>query len=290
MIIDANVVEQRHVRAAGAHAGKFLAEIFDGFFHARAGLRHRVFAVGNRGHRFGAPVQSAVTVDPTFSPITTRRIFPGPFILKMMIGMRLSMHSEMAVESMTVRPFWITSRYVMRSKHFRAGHFFRVGVVNPVDARGFQDHVRLDFHGAQRGGGVGGKIRVAGARGENHHAAFFEVAHGAPADERLGDLMHFDRAQQARDDALLFERVLQRQAVDDRGQHAHVVARGAVDRQRFLARAAEDISAADDDRHLDAQVVDFLHFAGNAVNGFGVNAESLRTLKGFSGKFQDDAL
>ena len=86
-------------------------------------------------------------------------------------------------------------------------------------------------------------------------------------------------------DALLFERVLQRQAVDDGRQHAHVVAGGAVDRKRFLARAAKDVAAADDDGHLHAQVVHFLHFAGNAVDGFGVNAESLRTLKGFPGKF-----
>ena len=100
---------------------------------------------------------------------------------------------------------------------------------------------------------------------------------------------HVDRAQQARDDALLFERVLQREAVDHRGQHAHVVAGGAVDRKGFLARAAEDISSAHDNGHLNAQVADFLHFAGNAVNGFGVNAEALRTLKGFSGKFQNDA-
>ena len=90
-------------------------------------------------------------------------------------------------------------------------------------------------------------------------------------------------------DALLFERVLQRQAVDDRGQHAHVIAGGAVDGQRFLARAAKNVSAADHDGHLHAQVAHFLHFAGDACDGFGVNAETLRTLKGFSGKFQDDA-
>ena len=86
-------------------------------------------------------------------------------------------------------------------------------------------------------------------------------------------------------DALLFERVLQRQAVDHRGQHAHVIAGRAVDGQRFLARAAEDISAADHDGHLHAEVADFLHLARDAVDGFGVNAETLRTLKRFSGKF-----
>ncbi len=70
-----------------------------------ARLRHRFLAVGNCAHRFELPFYSAVTVEPTFSPITARRMFPGMFILKMMIGIRLSMHSEMAVESMTARPF-----------------------------------------------------------------------------------------------------------------------------------------------------------------------------------------
>jgi hypothetical protein len=174
-------------------------------------------------------------------------------------------------------------------KHFRAGHFFRVGVINPVHARGLQDDVGLDFHGAQGGGGVRRKIRIAGARGENHDAAFFEVTHGPAADEGLGHLRHVNRAQEARDHALLFQSVLQGEAVDHRCQHAHVVAGSAVDGQGFLARAAEDIPSAHNDRHFDAQVAYLFYFAGDAVNGFGVNAKALRTLKGFSGKFQNDA-
>ena len=51
VIIDAHVVEQRDVRAAGAHAGQLPPEILNRFLHARFGLRHGVFAGGNRGHR-----------------------------------------------------------------------------------------------------------------------------------------------------------------------------------------------------------------------------------------------
>ncbi len=176
-------------------------------------------------------LHAAVTVEPTASPITTRRIFPGTFILKMMIGILLSMHSEMAVESITARPFLHHVQIGDALEHLRAGNFFRVGVINAVHARGFQNDLGLDFHGAQRRGRVGGKIGIAGAGGENHDAAFFQVARGAAADERLGHLMHFDGAHQAGVAALLFERVLQRQAVDDRGEHAHVIAGGAVDRE-----------------------------------------------------------
>ncbi len=47
----------------------------------------------------------AVTSDPTFSPITTRRIFPGRFMLKMIIGRLLSLHRLTAVRSITFRPW-----------------------------------------------------------------------------------------------------------------------------------------------------------------------------------------
>ena len=60
--------------------------------------------------------------------------------------------------------------------------------------------------------------------------SFLQMAHGAAADERLGHLVHFDGAEQTRVAAHLFERVLQGETVDHGGEHAHVVAGGAVDR------------------------------------------------------------
>ncbi len=50
------------------------------------------------------PCLYAVTSDPTFSPSTTRRIFPGWFMLKMIIGRLLSLHKLTAVRSITFRP------------------------------------------------------------------------------------------------------------------------------------------------------------------------------------------
>src|SRR4029077_19857843 len=98
------------------------------------------------------------------------------------------------------------------------------------------------------------------------------MARGAAADERLGDLVHFDGAHQAGEAAVFFERVLEGEGVYDGGEHAHVIAGGAVDGERFLAGAAEDVAAADHDGDVDAQGVDFFYFAGDAGNGFGVNA------------------
>ncbi len=46
----------------------------------------------------------AVTREPTFSPLTTRRMFPGRFMLKMIMGKLLSLHRLTAVLSITFRP------------------------------------------------------------------------------------------------------------------------------------------------------------------------------------------
>ena len=63
----------------------------------------------------------------------------------------------------------------------------RVGVVDAVDLGGHEQHLGLDLHRAQRRGGVGGEVGVAGAGGEDDDAALLEVADGAAADVRLGD-------------------------------------------------------------------------------------------------------
>src|SRR6267154_2535644 len=140
-------------------------------------------------------------------------------------------------------------------KKLRVRNLLRIGVVNSVHACGFQDYVRLDFHRAQRRRGVRRKIRIPCPRRKNHHAVFFQVPHRAPPDKRLGNFFHFDGAQHAREHAFFFQRVLQRQRVDDRREHAHVVAGGAVDLKAFLPGPAENISAAHHDRRLHAQFV-----------------------------------
>jgi hypothetical protein len=51
----------------------------------------------------------ALTIDPIFSPVMTRRIFPCSFRLKIMIGRLLSLQRLMAVESITFNPCFKTS-------------------------------------------------------------------------------------------------------------------------------------------------------------------------------------
>ena len=64
--------------------------------HQTLPVEFRILSRGNR--------------EPTSSPMTTRFKLPATFMLNTMMGILLSMHSEIAVESITDRPFCSTSR------------------------------------------------------------------------------------------------------------------------------------------------------------------------------------
>ena len=76
-----------------------------------------------------------------------------------------------------------------------------------------------------------------------------------PPDERLGYRPDLDRGLHPGRDVALLERVLQRQGVDDRGEHAHVVAGHPVDPLLARRHTADDVAAADHDRELDAEAM-----------------------------------
>ena len=63
-----------------------------------------------------------LTTVPTRSPASTRSIF-SPVILNTMIGTRLSMHSDSAVVSMTLRPRSIACRWVISGMKRASGTF-----------------------------------------------------------------------------------------------------------------------------------------------------------------------
>mgnify|MGYP002387634674 CR=1 FL=1 len=109
-----------------------------------------------------------------------------------------------------------------------------------------------DLDRPQRRRRVGGEVGVAGAGGQHHDPALLEVPHRARPDVRLAHPVHLDRRQQAGVHAALLERVLQRQPVDDRGQHAHVVRAHPVHAARARRQAPEDVPAAGHDADLDA--------------------------------------
>ena len=84
------------------------------------------------------------------------------------------------------------------------------------------------------------------------------MANGAPENERLGHVFHFDRGLHARLHAELLERAFQRHAVDHRREHAHVIRGRAIHPAIGRRQSAPDISAADHHRNLHSQIVHFL--------------------------------
>ena len=71
------------------------------------------------------------------------------------------------------------------------------------------------------------------------------MANRAAADERLGHLVHFNRGLHPGVDPGFFQRILQSQRIDHRGQHAHVISGDAVHLLGLLGDAAKKIAAAD---------------------------------------------
>src|SRR5581483_11527943 len=74
-------------------------------------------------------------------------------------------------------------------------------------------------------------------------------------------------------DAGLLQEVLQRQAVDDRAEHAHVVRARPVDAALRQERAAEHVAAADDDTDLHPAADDVADLPCDVGHDPGIDAE-----------------
>ena len=85
---------------------------------------------------------------------------------------------------------------------------------------------------------------------------------------------------------MLFERILQGERVDYRGQHAHVVRRYAVHFFRLFGDAPEEVPAAHDDRNLDIELVDFRQFRRDLVHACRIDAETLACRQCLTRKFE----
>ena len=142
------------------------------------------------------------------------------------------------------------------------GIFFRVGRIDAVDFGRFEQHVGLDLPGPQGGRRVGRDERAAGPGRQDHDPPLFKMPHAAATDERLGHAFHADGRLQPRRHADLLQGILQRQAVDHRGQHPHVMRGRRIDGRADGGELApaENVPAAADDRQLHAHP---MHHAGD---------------------------
>ena len=94
-------------------------------------------------------------------------------------------------------------------------------------------------------------------------------------DVGLGHLRHGDRGLHSHRLVLGLERILERERVDHRGEHAHVVGAGAIHASLGAAEPAEDVAAPDDHRDLHAEVRARVgDLVGDALHHGGVDPEA----------------
>ena len=115
------------------------------------------------------------------------------------------------------------------------------------------------------------------------------MPHGAPPDVWLGNLVHEHRRHHPALHPALFQRVLQRDGVDHRGEHAHVVGAHPVHLLGLLFHAAEEIPAAHHDADFHTQSVDFRDLTGNLRHFIGIQTKAAVPGQRLSRKLQYDS-
>src|SRR5262245_36931239 len=165
----------------------------------------------------------------------------------------------------------------------------RIGRVDTVHLGGLQEDLGSDLHRPEGARRVRGEERIARARGEHDHAALLEVPDGAPANVGLRHRPHLDGGQHTRGHAGLLDRVLEREGVDDGGQHAHVVAGRAVHTARAGRDAAEDVPAPDDHGHLDAHADHLADLLRDTTDRLRLDPVGLPSGQRLAGELEQDA-
>ena len=96
VVVDADVVDERRRGARRADRAQLLLEVVQRLLHAVLACRFMIVVV--------AVIVRSGCVVPRGSPRTTRSMLPSSNMLKTTTGSRFSMHSVIAVPSMTPRP------------------------------------------------------------------------------------------------------------------------------------------------------------------------------------------
>ncbi len=155
--------------------------------------------------------------------------------------------------------------------------------IDPADLSTFKNNVCFDFPCPESSGGISRDKRTPRSGGQDGDSAFFQVAYTPASDERFGDAFHSNGSLQPRWDTCDFESVLQCEAVDDSGQHSHVVRSWSFDRRADCGKVAtaKNVAAAADDCELHSGIVNSLdllryvrHF-GHRDSGLAGSAEAV---------------
>src|SRR5439155_8451153 len=157
--------------------------------------------------------------------------------------------------------------------------------------RALQHRLGVQLGGAHGGRRVGREERVAEAGGEDDDPALLEVADRAPPDVGLGDAGHLERRLDAGCLAEALQGVLEREGVDHRAEHAHVVGLRLVHADAGTAGAAPDVAAADHDGDVDVELgLDGLDLPSDLEHDVAVDGVAVRIGERLSRQLQDDAL
>jgi hypothetical protein len=97
------------------------------------------------------------------------------------------------------------------------------------------------------------------------------------------------RRHDARVDLHGLERILHRQRVHDRREHAHVISGDAIHPGAGETGAAENVASADDYRNLDAEAADLRHFRRDTLDQLGIDPVVGLAHQGLAGKLQQYA-
>jgi hypothetical protein len=160
-----------------------------------------------------------------------------------------------------------------------------------IDAGRLEQDFGLEFHRPLGRGGVGRHERAAGACRQDNDPPLFQMPLGPPANVRLGHAVHGDRRHDPRFAAQRLQSVLQRQGVDHRGEHPHVVGGRFLNvRVRPLElRPAEDVAAADDQRDLTPRIRRLLHLPGDVDDLLHADSPLAGMAEALAGELKDDA-
>ena len=161
----------------------------------------------------------------------------------------------------------------------------RVVIVDTVDTVfGDENLRRTDLQCALRGDRVRRKIRETRAGTEDDNTALFQVTNGAKRDVRLCNLSHLDCRLNPNRLASLFQKVLEREGVHDRSQHAHVVGTRTIHAALAEFCTAEEVASSDNDGNLHV-LCGCRNLSSDSAHDVGVNPQSAPA-KSFTGQFE----
>src|SRR6185437_8414850 len=170
------------------------------------------------------------------------------------------------------------------------GHDARIRIVNPVHLRPLEERLGADLQRALGRTGVGGEEGGTKAGPEDDYPPLFQVADRPAGNVRLGHLPHRDRGLDPGVHAEFLEHILQREAVDHRAEHAHVVGPGPVDATLGQFPPAEHVPAADNRRDLYPVLDDGDDLPGDALDHARGDAQGFVAGEGLAGQLDHDAV